>query len=116
MSLLQRENWRERWRNSRWLKSRSSIYEDMWLTCRYQSNAGRRKCILFLILLIVGLVIVLVYKPRSSSMTTPEPPDQNDGIVLDPLPDMPPRPGLEDGSETEDLWQGGAEPIADDDL
>ena len=83
---------------------------------RYQSNAGRRKCILFLILLIVGLVIVLVYKPRSNSVTTPEPPDQTDGIVLDPLPEIPPRPGLEDGSGTEDFWEGEAEPIGDDDL
>ena len=64
----------------------------------------------------MGLVIVLVYKPRSGSVATPEPPDQNDGIVLDPLPDIPPRPGLEDGSETEDFWQGEAEPIGDDDL
>ena len=82
------------------------LLRGMWLTGRYQSNAGRRKCILFLILLIVGLVIVLVYKPRSSSVTTPEPPDQNDGIVLDPLSDIPPRPGLEDGTETEDFWEG----------
>jgi len=86
---------------------------------RYQSNAGRRKCILFLILLIVGLVIVLVYKPRSSSgggEVTPEPPDADNGIVLDPLPDIPPRPGLEDGSEAKDFWQGDSEPIGDDDL
>lgn len=62
-------------------------------------------------------MIVLVYRPRSGSTdVTPEPPDQNDGIVLDPLPDIPPRPGLEDGSETEDLWEGEAEPIGDDDL
>ena len=31
---------------------------------RYQANTGRRKCILFLILIIVGLIIVLIYKPR----------------------------------------------------
>lgn len=31
---------------------------------RYQSNTGRRRCILLLILIIVGLVIVLIYKPR----------------------------------------------------
>lgn len=62
-------------------------------------------------------MIVLVYKPRSGGgEVTPEPPDQNDGMVLDPLPDIPPRPGLEDGSETEDFWQGEAEPIGDDDL
>ena len=34
---------------------------------RYQANTGRRKCILFLILIIVGLVIVLVYKPRGGA-------------------------------------------------
>lgn len=98
------------------LRSRSPTCDITWLTDRYQSNAGRRKCILFLILLIVGLVIVLVYKPRSNSVTTPEPPDQNDGIILDPLPEIPPRPGLEDGSGTEDFWEGEAEPIGDDDL
>jgi hypothetical protein len=85
---------------------------------RYQSNAGRRKCILFLVLCIVGLIIVLVYKPRSSSSSpvTPEPPDQNSGIVLDPLPDIPPRPGLEDGSEINDLeWEGESGLIEEDD-
>jgi hypothetical protein len=85
---------------------------------RYQSNAGRRKCILFLVLCVVGLIIVLVYKPRSSSSSpvTPEPPDQDAGIVLDPLPDIPPRPGLEDGSEMNDLgWEGEPDLIEEDD-
>jgi syntaxin 16 len=36
---------------------------------RYQANTGRRKCILFLILLIVGLIIVLIYKPRGGGGT-----------------------------------------------
>jgi hypothetical protein len=84
---------------------------------RYQSNAGRRKCILFLVLCVVGLIIVLVYKPRSSSSpVTPEPPDQDSGVVLDPLPDIPPRPGLEDGSEINDLGrEGESELIGEDD-
>ncbi|TXT10615.1 hypothetical protein VHUM_02120 [Vanrija humicola] len=38
---------------------------------RYQSNTGRRRCILLLILIIVGLVIVLIYKPRRHA--APEP-------------------------------------------
>lgn len=84
---------------------------------RYQSNAGRRKCILFLILIIVGLVIVLIYKPRSHSDSPPPPTTGGEnGIVLDPLPDIPPRPGLEEGSEVTGGWQGESDPIGDDDL
>ena len=34
---------------------------------RYQRRTGRRKCICFLVLVIVGLIIVLIYKPRGHS-------------------------------------------------
>ena len=34
---------------------------------RYQANTGRRRCILLLVLCIVGLIVVLVYKPRFRS-------------------------------------------------
>lgn len=37
------------------------------LSNRYQANTGRRKCMLLLVLLIAGMIIVLIYKPRSSS-------------------------------------------------
>jgi syntaxin 16 len=36
----------------------------------YQRRTGRRKCICFLILVIVGLVIVLIYKPRGHASRT----------------------------------------------
>ena len=42
---------------------------------RYQANTGRRKCILFLVLCIVGLIIVLIYKPRSHPSDDPIPSD-----------------------------------------
>jgi hypothetical protein len=75
---------------------------------------------LFLVLCIVGLVIILVYKPRSSGSdpdTAPIPmPDDDSGIVMDPLPEIPPRPGLEDGSEVSEGWTDEMLPIGDDDL
>lgn len=37
------------------------------LMIRYQANTGRRKCILLLVLIILGLILVLIYKPRSTS-------------------------------------------------
>ncbi|WWD20460.1 hypothetical protein CI109_104936 [Kwoniella shandongensis] len=50
--------------------------EELKVAQKYQANTGRRKCILFLVLLIVGLIIVLVYKPRGgdTSPTTSTPP------------------------------------------
>ena len=106
----------QRWKSSRSLRSKSGLSHGNDPNGRYQSNAGRRKCILFLVLCIVGLIIVLVYKPRSSSSAVkPEPPDQDTGIVLDPLPDIPPRPGLEDGSEVDDFGLDEESNIADED-
>ena len=49
---------------------------------RYQANTGRRKCILFLILIIVGLIIVLIYKPRGGS--TVEVPGDVDSVDAAP--------------------------------
>ncbi|EJT50962.1 t-SNARE [Trichosporon asahii var. asahii CBS 2479] len=40
--------------------------EELKVAKRYQSNTGKRKCILLLILIIVGLILVLIYKPRRS--------------------------------------------------
>lgn len=40
--------------------------EELKVAKRYQSNTGKRKCILLLILIIVGLILVLIYKPRGS--------------------------------------------------
>ncbi|KAL1408811.1 t-SNARE affecting a late Golgi compartment protein 2 [Vanrija albida] len=58
---------------------------------RYQSNTGRRRCILLLILIIVGLVIVLVYKPRRHA--APEP-------VTSAAPDAP--AALDDAADVYD--------------
>lgn len=43
--------------------------EELKVAKRYQSNTGKRKCILLLILIIVGLILVLIYKPRGSRST-----------------------------------------------
>ena len=44
----------------------------------YQARTGRRKCILFLVLCIVGLIIVLIYKPRGHSSSSPSSPAPSD--------------------------------------
>lgn len=44
---------------------------------RYQRNAGRRKCIFLLLLIIFGLILVLIFKPRRRGVppaTSPEVP------------------------------------------
>lgn len=64
----------------------------------YQAKTGRRKCILFLILLIVGLIIVLVYKPRGSSRTLP---DGSDGIPVEMGPGIGIGGGSGSGAGTE---------------
>ena len=47
---------------------------------RYQKNTGRRSCIFLLLLIIFGLIIVLVFKPRRHSSPTipPQPPLSGD--------------------------------------
>ncbi|CAE6431183.1 unnamed protein product [Rhizoctonia solani] len=44
------------------------------IATRYQRNTGRRKCIFLLLLIIFGLVLVLIFKPRkhSRSVDTPQ--------------------------------------------
>ncbi|CAE6403676.1 unnamed protein product [Rhizoctonia solani] len=44
------------------------------IATRYQRNTGRRKCIFLLLLIIFGLILVLIFKPRkhSSSVDTPQ--------------------------------------------
>ncbi|KAK7472580.1 t-SNARE affecting a late Golgi compartment protein 2 [Stygiomarasmius scandens] len=43
---------------------------------RYQKNTGRRQCIFLLILLIIGLIIVIIYKPKRHSNSQPLPSSQ----------------------------------------
>lgn len=45
---------------------------------RYQKNTGRRSCIFLLLLIIFGLIIVLIFKPRRHSSPTPQPPLSGD--------------------------------------
>lgn len=49
---------------------------------RYQKNTGRRSCIFLLVLIIFGLIIVLIFKPRRHppSSVTPQPPLSGDVI------------------------------------
>jgi len=63
-------------------------------TFRYQKNTGRRSCIFLLLLIIFGLIIVLIFKPRrhSTSTVTPQPPSSGDLLgdaVADGLGDAP---------------------------
>ena len=51
---------------------------------RYQKNTGRRQCIFLLLLVIFGLVIALIFKPRRHA--APPPP---------PAPDLDPAPPAE---------------------
>ncbi|KZT71032.1 t-SNARE, partial [Daedalea quercina L-15889] len=41
---------------------------------RYQKNTGRRACIFLLLLIIFGLIIVLIFKPRRHASSAPSPP------------------------------------------
>ncbi|RXK37502.1 syntaxin 16 [Tremella mesenterica] len=52
--------------------------EELKTAQRYQANTGRRKCILFLVLCIVGVIIVLIYKPRSHDAIPVVPSDSTD--------------------------------------
>ncbi|KAI0049837.1 t-SNARE [Auriscalpium vulgare] len=48
--------------------------QELDLATRYQKNTGRRKCIFLLILIIFGLVVVLIFKPRRhAAPATPTP-------------------------------------------
>ncbi|KAF9244909.1 t-SNARE [Melanogaster broomeanus] len=47
---------------------------------RYQSNTGRRKIIFLLLLIIFGLIIVLIFKPRRHSVSTIVPPNPSPSI------------------------------------
>ena len=52
------------------------------LFVRYQKNTGRRQCIFLLLLIIFGLIMVLIFKPRRHSS-----PDSTSPITLPPAPD-----------------------------
>ncbi|KAI9463651.1 t-SNARE [Lactarius psammicola] len=50
----------------------SGAVKELQIATRYQKNTGRRKCIFLLLLIIFGLIVVLIFKPRShSSAATP---------------------------------------------
>lgn len=49
--------------------------KDLDVATKYQKNIGRRKCIFLLLLIIVGLILVLIFKPR-----------RHGGSILSPTP------------------------------
>ncbi|OCH85808.1 t-SNARE [Obba rivulosa] len=57
---------------------------------RYQKNTGRRKWIFLLLLIIFGLILVLIFKPRRHS--APAPPSPPDGVSASTAPATPMEP------------------------
>ncbi|KAJ4483407.1 t-SNARE [Lentinula aciculospora] len=47
--------------------------QELDIATRYQKNTGRRKCIFLLLLIIFGLIIVIIYKPKHPSLPPPAP-------------------------------------------
>ncbi|KAH9040786.1 t-SNARE [Lactarius pseudohatsudake] len=45
----------------------SGAVKELEIATRYQKNTGRRKCIFLLLLIIFGLIVVLIFKPRRHS-------------------------------------------------
>ncbi|GMK53495.1 hypothetical protein CspeluHIS016_0100810 [Cutaneotrichosporon spelunceum] len=64
-------------------KQMEDAVHELHIAQRYQSNTGKRKCILLLILLIIGLIIILIYKPRRGSSS---PPLQSGSVGAPPPP------------------------------
>ncbi|KAF8885419.1 t-SNARE [Mucidula mucida] len=52
----------------------SEAVKELDTATRYQKNTGRRKCIFLLVLIIFGLIIVIVFKPRRPSVPPPSTP------------------------------------------
>lgn len=65
-------------------KSMEAAVEELTVAKRYQSNTGKRRCILLLILIIVGLIIVLIYKPRRHSAPVDETPAADQTLTTQP--------------------------------
>ncbi|KAI0063556.1 t-SNARE [Artomyces pyxidatus] len=63
--------------------------QELDIATRYQKNTGRRKCIFLLLLIIFGLVVVLIFKPRrhAAPPTSPLPSDPPGPIL--PVPGVP---------------------------
>ncbi|KLT38400.1 t-SNARE [Cutaneotrichosporon oleaginosum] len=72
-------------------KQMDDAVQELQVARRYQSNTGKRKCILLLILLIVAMIIILIYKPRRGS--SPPTPTPASGVVGAP-PAPPPTTSL----------------------
>ncbi|KAI0081213.1 t-SNARE [Panus rudis PR-1116 ss-1] len=59
------------------------------IATRYQKNTGRRQCIFLLLLIIFGLILVLIFKPRrhnASSAPEPHDPVQTTSALLSSIP------------------------------
>lgn len=64
-------------------KQMDDAVQELHVARRYQSNTGKRKCILLLILLIIGMILILIYKPRRHSSPSPQP---SGGLGVAPPP------------------------------
>lgn len=58
---------------TRWVVFCVLIFSLCFVASRYQKNTGRRKCIFLLLLIIFGLVIALIFKPRRHTSSSQPP-------------------------------------------
>lgn len=72
---------------------------------RYQKSTGRRKCIFLLVLIIFGLIITLIFKPRrhASSVPSPAPSAHPDGAAVTSI--LIPTAGAEMGRTARRLFR-----------
>ncbi|KAL6310328.1 t-SNARE [Sparassis latifolia] len=60
--------------------------KELTVATKYQKNTGRRSCIFLLLLIIFGLIVVLIFKPRRHVGPSPSPPDLSGGEPFMEIP------------------------------
>jgi len=75
----------------------SDAVQELDVATRYQKNTGRRKCIFLLLLIIFGLILVLIFKPKRHHSVPPPSVDTSNPaspIAGSPLSSSTPSPAL----------------------
>ena len=66
---------------TRYVMALNRVSSPMTIFHRYQKNTGKRKCIFLLLLIIFGLIVVLIFKPKGHRTAPPPPtPIPNDSV------------------------------------